>query len=65
MNSPWECPRCKRINAPYLPYCECKPSMEVVSITEGGSIPLSTHCSKCMVIHEIGKCINFTWQMDH
>ena len=25
MNKPWECPRCKRINAPFTPYCDCKP----------------------------------------
>ena len=20
----WECPRCKQINAPWVPYCDCK-----------------------------------------
>ena len=25
MNKPWECPRCKRINAPFTPYCDRKP----------------------------------------
>ena len=25
MANPWECPRCKRINAPSTPYCDCKP----------------------------------------
>jgi hypothetical protein len=24
-NSPWECPRCKRINAPFNPACFCQP----------------------------------------
>jgi hypothetical protein len=24
MNQPWECPRCHTINAPWLPYCNCK-----------------------------------------
>lgn len=23
-NSPWECPRCGRINAPFNPFCVCK-----------------------------------------
>ena len=22
----WECPRCGRINAPWLPYCDCDPA---------------------------------------
>jgi len=26
MNNPWECPRCKRINAPFNPSCFCDPS---------------------------------------
>lgn len=25
MNNPWECPRCHRINAPWMPCCSCKP----------------------------------------
>lgn len=25
VNKPWECPRCKRINAPSSTYCDCKP----------------------------------------
>jgi hypothetical protein len=25
MNQAWECPRCKRINAPFNPSCFCKP----------------------------------------
>lgn len=24
-NKPWECPRCKRINAPFNPTCFCSP----------------------------------------
>ena len=24
-NQPWECPRCKRINAPFTPTCFCNP----------------------------------------
>lgn len=24
-NQPWECPRCKRINAPFNPCCFCQP----------------------------------------
>lgn len=23
MNNPWECPRCKTINAPFTPSCNC------------------------------------------
>ena len=22
--SAWECPRCHRINAPWMPYCDCE-----------------------------------------
>ncbi len=25
MNQPWECPRCKRMNAPFTPSCFCSP----------------------------------------
>lgn len=25
MNDAWECPRCKRINAPFNPVCFCQP----------------------------------------
>lgn len=28
MNEPWICPRCKRVNAPFNPYCFCKPKDE-------------------------------------
>ena len=24
MNEPWLCTRCNRMNAPFLPYCDCK-----------------------------------------
>ncbi|HEX4044676.1 MAG TPA: hypothetical protein VHZ76_03305 [Gammaproteobacteria bacterium] len=24
-NKPWECPRCEKINAPWLPHCYCVP----------------------------------------
>ncbi len=26
MTQPWECPRCKTINAPWLSHCKCKPN---------------------------------------
>lgn len=26
MSNPWECPRCKRINAPTTPFCSCNHS---------------------------------------
>ena len=29
MNEPWECPRCKRINAPFNPTCFCKPEVNM------------------------------------
>ncbi len=26
-NAPWECPRCRRINAPFNPTCFCPPNV--------------------------------------
>lgn len=35
-HEPWECPRCKVINAPWVAQCTCKPTIEKVEkhITE-------------------------------
>lgn len=30
MNSPWECPRCGAMNAPFIPQCICKPKELVI-----------------------------------
>lgn len=27
-NQPWECPRCRRMNAPHNPTCFCRPGQE-------------------------------------
>ena len=27
MNEGWICPRCGRVNAPFMPYCDCKVSV--------------------------------------
>lgn len=29
INQPWECPRCKRINAPFNPTCFCNPENDL------------------------------------
>lgn len=29
----WECPRCKQINAPWVPYCDCKEEEKSETIT--------------------------------
>lgn len=30
-NQPWECPRCKRMNAPFNPTCFCSPENDLSS----------------------------------
>ncbi len=30
VNVPWECPRCKRMNAPFNPTCFCQPEAEKI-----------------------------------
>ena len=40
--NPWECPRCKRINAGWVPHCECKPAA-----AENDKDDVLSHCGKC------------------
>ena len=30
---PWECPRCHKINAPWVEYCDCEPEQGKMTIT--------------------------------
>lgn len=59
-NQAWECPRCKRINAPFNPTCFCSPKSNDYSTIAGvcsecggfygtlhGDIK-SCHCGKCL-----------------
>jgi hypothetical protein len=39
-NQPWECPRCKRMNAPFNPTCFCSPISNDYSTIVGV-------CSEC------------------
>ena len=32
MSDPWICPRCKAVNAPWMPQCTCKPKSSVGNI---------------------------------
>lgn len=66
MNSPWECPRCHRINAPHMPFCDCKPNPlnPYQTITQSGSIswpPIKDRCLMCNGYHGIGlQCATLT-----
>ena len=44
MNSPWECPRCGRMNSPYNPSCFCKrdDEKELIDLAKKVAKPLYT-----------------------
>ena len=44
MKEGWICPRCGKVNAPFIPNCDCKPD-EVISNAVGGGITYI--CDKC------------------
>lgn len=63
MNSAWECPRCKRINAPFSHMCICKPETanELDAITKMFNDPRAqqqfnpAHVAYCL---QCGKIVN-------
>ena len=70
-NQPWECPRCKRINAPFNPSCFCSPekgllglAKEVIERNSRGFVsseypPFGTKCLICSGHHVAGvQCIS-------
>lgn len=44
MNQPWECPRCNRINAPWMSFCLCLPNANCLWC---GSSMDGKRCVKC------------------
>lgn len=44
MSSPWECPRCHTINAPWIPSCSCKPPTYTVSSFSTSPLPDGKKC---------------------
>lgn len=61
MNQPWECTRCHKINAPWLPFCDCKLETGGGSVSLGvriygtGTLPQeSDRCLVCNGHHDQG-----------
>ena len=55
MKEGWLCPRCGRINAPFIDHCECKPG---TYIQEGNSnISELTNISECIQGNHDWRCI--------
>lgn len=46
MNQPWECPRCNRMNAPFIPHCDCKTNNTASSAALTGSLTVTNQ--KCL-----------------
>jgi hypothetical protein len=54
MSNPWECPRCHRINAPWLPCCDCRVQFINTDTkwpkNDSGSLSLDPNFSKkCLI----------------
>lgn len=46
MNKAWECPRCKRMNAPFNPVCFCQPETKV-NWNQVFNPTMAAHCNDC------------------
>jgi len=60
MNQPWECPRCRRINAPFNPACFCNPENEQKKETETfekTSSKAETLSSRSLGYRRYGECM--------
>ena len=33
-NQGWQCPNCNRVNAPWYPFCDCRPQERTISMKE-------------------------------
>ncbi len=44
-NQPWECPRCKRMNAPFMPYCECNLKLNIPAYIHTDTFLPSSYCA--------------------
>lgn len=53
INSAWECPRCKRINAPFNPTCFChkEAPFKPVDFKETEKLAKNNRCSNCGGFH--------------
>lgn len=56
MNSPWECPRCGRMNAPFTPSCFCNKDYKSM-LKDGSSTPFKAVnvCPICKGFHGLGR----------
>ena len=61
----WECPRCHRINAPWMPFCYCEPpkveiTTNLTTTTHGGRV-----CGACGNSSKVGYNSEVTCNIDN
>lgn len=59
MNQPWECPRCKKMNAPWMQQCCCSSSTQLPKMNSGHLFTEYETCMVCGRYHGKGlPCVN-------
>ena len=60
-HEPWECPRCKIINAPWLSQCTCKPEIREEYIL-GDILPEQCGCNAAEAIKKCESDDDHEWE---
>lgn len=60
-HKPWECPRCKTINAPWLSQCTCKPEVKEEYII-GDILPEQCCCDATETVKKCQSDYDHKWE---